>query len=120
MTKESIRPLIWGILIGAIGLLIVIFWTGWVVTRGTAEAEGREMAKEAVLENLVPICVEQYLQDPNKVERLAKLEEKGYWQRDDYVKESGWANMPGSKSFVRGLADKCAKQIIELEERKSN
>ena len=115
MTKESIRPLIWGILIGAIGLLIVIFWTGWVVTRGTAEAEGREMAKEAVLENLVPICVEQYLQDPNKVDKFKELKRKAYYLRDDYVKEMGWAKMPGSKSFVRGLADKCAKRIIEIE-----
>ena len=120
MTKESIRPLIWGILIGAIGLLIVIFWTGWVVTRGTAEAEGREMAKEAVLENLVPICVEQYLQDPNKVEKFAELEEKAYYLRDDYVKEQGWSKIPGSKSLVRGLTDECAKQIIELEKEKSN
>jgi hypothetical protein len=113
--KENIKPLVWGIVVGAIGLLIVIFWTGWVVTSGTAEAEGKKMAKEAVLENLVPICVEQYLQDPNKVERFVELEDKSYWQRDDYVKEIGWAKMPGSKSFVRGVADKCAKKIIEIE-----
>ena len=106
---------IWGIVIGAIGLLIVIFWTGWVVTSSIAEEEGKKMAKEAVLENLVPICVEQYLQDPNKVEKFAELKEKSSYQRDDYVEESGWANMPGSETSVRGVADKCAKQIIELE-----
>jgi len=113
--KENIRPLIWGILIGSIGLLIVIFWTGWVVTRGTSEDEGKKMAKEAVLENLVPICVEQYLQDPNKVEKFKELKEKAYYLRDDYVKEQGWAKIPGSKSPLRGLADECAKQIIEIE-----
>ena len=116
MLKEMIKPpYLWGIVSGAIALLIVIFWTGWVVTSSTAEAEGKQMAKEAVLENLVPICVEQYLQDPNKVERFAELKEKSSYQRDDYVEESGWANMPGSESSVRGVADKCAKQIIELE-----
>ena len=108
-------PFIWGLVIGAIGLLIVIFWTGWVVTSSTAEEEGKKMAKEALLENLVPICVEQYLQDPNKVERFAELKEKSSYQRDDYVEESGWATMPGSAPTVRGLADKCARQIIELE-----
>ena len=113
--KENIKPLIWGIVSGAIALLIVIFWTGWVVTSSTAETEGKQMAKEAVLENLVPICVEQYLQDPNKVERFAELKEKSSYQRDDYVEEIGWATMPGSESSVRGIADKCAKQIIELE-----
>ena len=113
--KENIKPLVWGIISGAIGLLIVIFWTGWVVTSSTAETEGKQMAKEALLENLVPICVEQYLQDPNKVERFAELKEKSSYQRDDYVEEIGWATMPGSESSVRGIADKCAKQIIELE-----
>ena len=113
--KENIKPLVWGIIVGAIGLLIVVFWTGWVVTNSTAEAEGKQMAKEAVLENLVPICVEQYLQDPNKVERFGELKDKSSYQRDDYVEEMGWATMPGSESTVRGVADKCAKQIIELE-----
>ena len=113
--KENIKPLVWGIITGAIGLLIIIFWAGWVVTSSTSEDRGKQMAKEAVIEHLVPICVEQYLQDPNKVERFVELEDKNYWQRDDYVKEIGWAKMPGSKSFVRGVADKCAKKIIEIE-----
>ena len=117
MIKEITKPpFIWGIVIGAIALLIVIFWTVWVVTSSTAEDKGKQMAKEAVLGNLVPICVEQYLQDPNKVERFAELKEKSSYQRDDYVEEIGWATMPGSESPVRGLADKCAKQIIDLEE----
>ena len=113
--KENIKPLVWGIVVGAIGLLIIIFWTGWVMTSSSAKAQGEQMAKEAVLENLVPICVEQYLQDPNKVERFKELKEKAYYQRDDYVKEIGWAKMPGSKSFVRGVDDKCAKEIIKIE-----
>ena len=112
MIKEMIKPpFLWGIVIGAIALLIVIFWTGWVVTNSTA----KQMANKTVLENLAPICVEQYLQDPNKVELLEILKEKSSYQRDDYVAENGWATMPGSESPVRGLADKCAKQIIELE-----
>jgi hypothetical protein len=113
--KENIRPLIWGIISGALGLLIVIFWSGWVVTSSTAEEEGKKMAKEAVLENLVPICVAQYHQDPNKVEKFKELKEKAYYLRDDYVKEQGWTKIPGSESPLRGLADECAKQIIEIE-----
>ena len=34
------------------------------------------MAKEAVVEVLAPIYVEQYLQDPNRAERLAELKKK--------------------------------------------
>ena len=115
MKKEVIKPLVGGIAIGAIALLIVIFWTGWVVTSNKAESQGEQMAAEAVVEALAPICVEQFAQDPNKVERLGVLKEKSSYQRDDYVEEIGWATMPAAESPVRGVADACAKRILELE-----
>jgi len=111
---EVIKPLVGGIAIGAVALLIVIFWTGWVVTSSKAESQGEQMAAEAVVEALAPICVEQYLQDPNKAERLVVLKEKSSYQRDDYVREIGWATMAGAESPVRGVADACAKRILEL------
>ena len=116
MKKEVIKPLVGGIAIGAIALLIVIFWTGWVVTSNKAEVQGKDMAKAAVIETLAPICVEQYLQDPNKAERLAVLKEKSSYQKDDYVREIGWATMPAAESPVRGVADACAIRILELAE----
>ena len=115
MKKEVIKPLVGGIAIGAIALLIVVFWTGWVVTSTKAESQGEQMAAEAVVEALAPICVEQFAQDPNKTERLEALKEKSSYQRDDYVEEIGWATMPGAESSVRGVADACAKRILELE-----
>jgi hypothetical protein len=114
VNKEMIKPMVQGIVIGAIVVVIVMFWTGWVVTSGAAAANSEEMAKQAVVENLGPICVEQYLQDPNKLERFAELKKKSSYQRDDYVNEIGWATMPGAESPVRGVADACAKRIIEL------
>ena len=115
MKKEVIKPLVQGIAIGAIVLLIVIFWTGWVVTSNKAEVQGKDMAKAAVIEALVPICVEQFAQDPNKAERLEALKEKSSYQRDNYVEEIGWATMPAAESPVRGVADACAKRILGLE-----
>jgi len=110
--KEVIKPLVGGIAIGAIALLIIVFWTGWVVKSSSAELQGKDMAKAAVIEALTPICVEQYLQDPNKVERLEELKTKRSYLRGDYVEEIGWATMPGAESHVRGVADACAIQII--------
>ena len=115
MKKEVIKPLVGGIAIGAIALLIVIFWTGWVVTSNKAKLQGEQIATEAVIEALAPICVEQFAQDPNKAERLEALKEKSSYQRDDYVEEIGWATMPAAESPVRGVADACAKRILELE-----
>ena len=114
MKKEVIKPLVGGIAIGAIALLIVIFWTGWVVTSNKAESQGEQMAAEAVVAALAPICVEQFAQDPNKAERLKALKEKSAYQRDTYVEEIGWATMPAAESPVRGVADACAIQIIGL------
>ncbi|MCH2348196.1 MAG: hypothetical protein MK299_12540, partial [Pseudomonadales bacterium] len=88
--------------------------TGWAVTSGAAAANAEDMVKEAVVDPLAPICVDQYLRDPNKLERLAELKKKSSYQRDDYVNGIGWATMPGAESPVRGVADACAKRIIEL------
>ena len=115
MKTEVIKPLVGGIAIGAVALLIVIFWTGWVVTSSKAENQGEQMATKAVVEALAPICVEQYLQDPNKAERLEVLKEKSSYQRDDYVREIGWATMPAAESPVRGVADECAERILKLK-----
>ena len=115
MKKEVIKPLVGGIAIGAIALLIVIFWAGWVVTSSKAELQGKQMATKAVVEALAPICVEQFAQDPSKAERLGVLKEKSSYLRDDYVEEIGWATMPAAESAVRGVADACAKRILELE-----
>jgi len=115
MRKEDIKPFAWGIVVGAIVLLIVIFSTGWVVTSGSAQAKAEEMAEKAVLDHLAPICVAQFLQDPNREERLKELKELDYWKRGDYVKERGWATMPGSESPNPEVADECAKRLIELE-----
>ncbi len=116
MKKEYIKPLVWGVVAGAIVLLIVIFSTGWVVTSGSAKAKAEEMVEKAVLDHLAPICVEQFLQDPNKEERLKELKELDSWKRDDYVKERGWATMPGSKSPVPEIAEECAKRVMELKQ----
>ena len=116
MKKEAIKPLVGGIAIGAVALLIVIFWTGWVVTSSKAELQGQERAAKAVVEALAPICVVQFSQDPDKAERLKALKEKSAYQRDTYVEKIGWATMPAAESPVRGVADECAERILKLKE----
>ena len=109
MKKEMIKPFVWGIVVGAIVLLIVIFWAGWVVTNGKAE----QMAEQAVVDKLASICVAQFLQDPNKEERLKELKAKNSWDRDSYVEKGGWATMPGEDSPDSMVADECAKRLSE-------
>ena len=113
MKKEYIKPFVWGMVVGAIVLLIVIFSAGWVVTSGSAKAKAEEMAKDAVVNRLAPICVEQYLQDPKKEERLKELKNIDSWKRGEYVQKQGWATMPGEKEPDSKVADECARRLVE-------
>ena len=113
MKKEYIKPFAWGIAVGAIVLLIVIFSTGWMVTSGSAKTKAEEMAKDGVLGRLAPICVEQYSRDPNKEERFKELKGLDSWKRGEYVQKQGWATMPGEKEPDSAVADECARRLIK-------
>ena len=115
MKKEYIKPFVWGLVVGAIVLLIVIFSAGWVTTSGSAQNKAEEMAEEAVVARLAPICVEQFNQDSEKDRKLEELKKEDSWERDDYVKKQGWATMPGEKEPDSKVADECANRLVELE-----
>ena len=119
MEKKSTSqfvPFAYGIVVGAIVLLIVIFSAGWVVTSGSAQKKAEEMAEQAVINQLAPICVEQALRDPNSEKLLKGLETNSSWTRDNYVVKAGWATMPGRESPVRGVANECANRLMELKQ----
>ena len=118
MKKEYIKPFAVGIGTGAIVLLIVIFSAGWVVTSGSAKAEAKVMATDAVVNRLAPIAVTQFMQDPNKEEHLKelkKLESYGNPNRSDYVQKQGWATMPGENEPDSLVAYECPRRIMALE-----
>ena len=113
--KEKMKPVAWGAVGGAIVLAIIGFALGGWVTGGTAQRMAKEMAHEAVVDRLAPICVGQFQQDPNKEERLKELKKLDSWKRGDYVKEKGWATIPGEKEPDRRVAEECARRLVETE-----
>jgi hypothetical protein len=118
MKKEAIKPFVWGMALGAIVLLIVVFATGWVVTSSSAQANAEEMVANAVLDRLTPIAVAQFMQDPNRQDRLRELKKLKSWgenNRSDYVKVHGWATMPGEKEADSNVIDECARRLVALE-----
>lgn len=115
MKKEYIKPFAWGMVVGAIVLIIVIFSTGWVVTSGSAKAKAEKMAQDAIVDHLAPICVEKFLKDPKKKERLKELKNIDSWKRGEYVEKQGWATMPGGKEPDSKVAEECARRLVELE-----
>jgi hypothetical protein len=118
MKREQIKPFVWGMAVGAIVLLIVVFSAGWVVTSGSAQLKARTMVTDAVTNRLAPIAVAQFMQDPNKEARLKdmkKLESWGENSRSDYVQKQGWATMPGEKNPDSTVADEVARRLMELK-----
>ncbi len=111
---EKIMPALFGAVGGGVVLAIIGFaWGGWV-TGGTAQKMAEEMAEDAVVRRLAPICVEQYNQDSEKDQKLKELKEEGSWKRDDFVEKQGWATMPGEKEADSKVAGKCAELLVEL------
>jgi hypothetical protein len=115
MKKEQIKPFVWGMVVGAIVLVIVGFSAGWVMTSGSAQAKAEQMASKAIIDHLAPIAVAQFMVDPNRRERLKELKGLDYWKRDKYVLESGWATMPGSKEPNGEIDDEVVKRLMEID-----
>jgi hypothetical protein len=114
MNWEKIKPGFWGAIGGAIVLAIIGFaWGGWV-TGGTAQKMAEEMAEDAVVGRLAPICVEQYNQDSEKVRKLEELKAESSWKRKNYVEKQGWATIPGQTNPDRNVAEKCAEMLLQL------
>lgn len=115
MKKEYVKPFVWGIVTGAIVLLIVVFSTGWVMTSGSAQARAEQMAAKAVIEHLAPIAVAQFMQDPERQERLNEMKQLDSWKRDDYVIEKGWVTMPGSESPTSQIGQEVVARLMALD-----
>jgi cobalamin biosynthesis protein CbiD len=76
MKKAIIKPFVWGFMVGAVVLLVVVFATGWVVTSNSAKANAEEMAENAVVDRLAQIAIAQFMQEPNKEEQLKELKKR--------------------------------------------
>ncbi len=114
MDWEKIKPGLWGAAGGAAVLAVIGFaWGGWV-TGSTAQQMSAEAARTAVDDRLAPICVEQFNRDSEKVQKLKKFKEIDSWKRSDYVREQGWATMPGEKDPDSTVSTKCADLLLQI------
>jgi hypothetical protein len=115
MKREYIKPFAWGMAVGSVVLLIVIFSAGWVVTSSSAKAYAQKISTDAMVDRLAPISVAQFMDDPNREKRLKELKGLDSWKRGEYVQKQGWATMPGEATADRDVADECARRLVELK-----
>ena len=111
--KEKIKTGVWGAVGGAaIAIIIGFALGGWVLGSNSLNM-GEEMARNAVLDRLTPICVAQFNQDPAKDQKLKELKEIDSWKRGEYVRKQGWATMPFEKDPDSRVSDKCTELIVK-------
>jgi hypothetical protein len=110
------KPVLWGVVGGAIALAIVGFkWGGWV-TGGTAEVDATQRANAAVVAALAPICVDKFQHAADASANLVALKKIDSWSQADFVEKGGWATVPGSKSSdqVSAVAKACALLLTSV------
>ena len=86
---------------------------GWV-TGITAQKMAPTAADNSVVNRLEMICVEKYNQDPEKDQKRKIMMEQNAWERGEYIREQGWATMPGENITDRNTSRKCAGIIAKL------
>ncbi len=103
-TEGKIKYGIWGLVVGAVIVMIIGFaWGGWT-TSGTTKT----MTEEAVLASQAAICVAQFMKDPNHEEKLKELGELDSWKRAEFIEKGGWNKMPGQKEADYAVSRACA------------
>lgn len=113
MSKNQTILFLFGGVVGAVLLAIGSFSMGWVVTSGRADATTKEMSEQAVIDQLVPICLHQFRGQADNAGKLGTLRGLDQWKREDFVRDQGWSTMPGSDSSTDGVARECAKRLSE-------
>lgn len=102
----------WCCVLSVVATMTVGFaWGGWV-TGGTAADMANKAADGASAKLAAAVCAVQFNRDPAAAVQRAALTKLDTWQRADFIKQGGWATLPGMQDAVTGAADLCAKQLI--------
>jgi hypothetical protein len=109
-TEVKVKYGVWGLILGAVGAMIVGFnWGGWT-TRGTS----LEVTEAAVLTTRAAICVAQFAKAPKYQERLKELKATNSWERAAVIEKGGWDRMPGEEKAGFTVGRACADGLEVL------
>jgi hypothetical protein len=108
---QWLKPGFWGVVVGAVGIMILGFaWWGWVLG-STAESMAKDRANGAVTAILVPICVEKFMGQADAAAKLAEFQRSAAWQQSQVIEKGGWATAIGSTDPNAAVAHGCAHQL---------
>ena len=107
----SLKPGIWGAVIGAAIVWVLGFSIfGWTL-HDTAERMARERAQTAVVDALAPLCVERFRQQPDAPTKLKEFAKAMTWDQRSIIEKGGWATMPGADAPNSAVATACAERL---------
>jgi len=105
------KPAFWGIVVGAVGIMIIGFvWWGWVLG-STAERLAKERAEGAVTDLMVPLCVERFMGQTDAAVKLTEFQKGASWQQSQVIAKGGWATVTGATDPNTAVARACALQL---------
>jgi hypothetical protein len=109
--SQWLKPACWGVVVGALGIMILGFaWWGWVLG-SSAERMAKDRADGAVTAVLVPFCVERFMGQADATAKLAAFQNTASWQQSQLIEKGGWATATGSTDPNAAVARGCAQQL---------
>lgn len=108
---SSVKPAIWGAVIGA-GVISVVGFSsfGWMLG-STAEQLAQDRAQTAVVAVMAPICVEKFQGQADAATKLVEFKKVSSWDRRAIIEKGGWATMPGTEAPNSAVATACAERL---------
>jgi hypothetical protein len=108
----SLKPGIWGAVIGAAAISVIGFSSfGWTLG-STAERMAREQAHTAVVAVLAPICVEKFQHQADAATKLNEFKRvPSWWDRRSIIEKGGWATMPGTDAPSSAVVTACSERL---------
>ena len=110
-----LKPGLWGAASGAVVMAIVGFsQLGWK-TDGTAQQLALDRANTAVVEALVPFCIDKAQMQTQQAALASFQAEQSSYSRSDLVGKAGWATLGNAKAPDSSLARECSKQLYGMK-----
>jgi hypothetical protein len=108
----SLKPGIWGAVVGAAAIPVVGFPSlGWTLG-STAERMAKERAQTAVVDVLAPICVEKFQHQADAATKLIEFKNvSSSWDRRSFIEKGGWATMAGTDAPNSAVVTACAERL---------
>jgi len=108
----SLKPGIWGAVIGAAAISVVGFSSfGWTLG-STADRMAKERAQTAVVDVLAPICVERFQHQTDAATKLIQFKKVSSWDQRSFIEKGGWATMAGTDAPNSAVVTACAERLV--------